>query len=95
MPAYVIVDIEITDPIGYEQYKKMASESIKLYGGKYLARGGPNETLEGDWKANRLVILEFENTARVKTWLTSSEYSPARDLRHKFACSKMIVVEGI
>jgi len=95
MPAYVIVDIEVTDPYGYEEYKKLAQTAAKLYGGKYLARGGPNETLEGDWKANRLVILEFENTVKAKTWLNSPEYAPARSLRHKYARSKMIVVEGV
>jgi len=94
MSAYVIVDIEITDPAGYEDYKKLASAAVKLFGGKYLARGGPNETLEGDWKANRLVILEFENTSRAKAWLNSPEYAPARNLRHRYARSKMVVVEG-
>jgi uncharacterized protein (DUF1330 family) len=94
MPAYVIVDIEITNPAGYEEYKKMAPAAVKLFGGKYLARGGPNETLEGDWKANRLIILEFENTAKAKAWLNSPEYAPARNLRHKYARSKMVVVEG-
>ena len=94
MSAYVIVDIEITDHAGYEEYKLLAPAAIKLYGGKYLARGGPNETLEGDWKANRLVILEFENTSRAKAWLNSPEYAPARNLRHKYARSRMVVVEG-
>ncbi|MBI4732422.1 MAG: DUF1330 domain-containing protein [Chloroflexi bacterium] len=94
MSAYVIVDIEVTDPAGYEEYKKLAPGTIKLFGGKYLARGGPNETLEGDWKANRLVILEFENAEKAKTWLNSPEYAPARLLRHKYARTNMVVVEG-
>jgi uncharacterized protein (DUF1330 family) len=94
MPAYVIVDIEITNPAGYEEYKRIAPAAVKLFGGKYLARGGPNETLEGDWKANRLIILEFETTAKAKAWLNSPEYAPARNLRHKYALSKMVVVEG-
>lgn len=94
MSAYVIVDIEVTDPAGYEEYKKLAPAAVKLYGGKYLARGGPNETLEGDWHTRRLVILEFENVEKAKAWLNSPEYAPARALRHKYARSKMIVVEG-
>jgi uncharacterized protein (DUF1330 family) len=94
MTAYVIVDIEITNFAGYEEYKKRAPAAVKLFGGKYLARGGPNETLEGDWKANRLIILEFETTAKAKAWLNSPEYAPARNLRHKYARSKMVVVEG-
>lgn len=94
MTAYIIVDIEVTDPAGYEKYKKIAPLAVKLFGGKYLARGGPNETLEGDWRANRLVILEFPTIKQAKTWLSSPEYAPARALRHKYARTNMVVVEG-
>ena len=95
MTAYVIVDIEVTDPTGYEEYKKLAPAAVQLYGGKYIARGGSNETLEGDWKANRLVILEFESVAKAKAWLNSPEYAPARRLRHQYARTNMVVVEGV
>ena len=95
MTAYVIVDIEVTDPTGYEDYKRLAAPTVTLYGGKYIARGGKIETLEGDWSPNRLVILEFENSEQAKRWLNSSEYSKARALRHKYANSKMIVIEGV
>ena len=94
MTAYVIVDIEIIDPEGYKKYVKLAPEAVKLYGGKYIARGGPNETLEGDWQAKRLVILEFPSTEQAKNWLNSPEYAPARALRHQYAQSNMVVVEG-
>jgi len=94
MTAYVIVDIEVTDPAGYEAYKKLAPAAVKLFGGKYLARGGPHETLEGDWRANLLVILEFPTVDQAKTWLDSPEYAPARALRHKYARTNMVVVEG-
>jgi uncharacterized protein (DUF1330 family) len=95
MSAYVIVDVEVTDPQGYAGYKQIAPAAVELYGGKYLARGGPNETLEGDWQANRLVILEFESVERAKAWLNSPEYAPARAMRHKYAHSRMVVVEGV
>lgn len=94
MTAYVIVDIEVTDPEGYKEYVKLAPEAVKLYGGKYLARGGPNETLEGDWQAKRLVVLEFASIEKAKAWVNSDEYAPARALRHKYANSNMVVVEG-
>jgi uncharacterized protein (DUF1330 family) len=68
---------------------------VALYGGRYLARGGPDETLEGDWHAKRLVILEFENAGKAKAWLNSPEYALARKLRHQYATSNMVVVEGI
>ncbi|PJH74626.1 MAG: DUF1330 domain-containing protein [Anaerolineae bacterium CG_4_9_14_0_8_um_filter_58_9] len=94
MTAYVIVDIKVLDPAGYEEYKKLAPAAVKLFGGKYLARGGLNETLEGDWRANRLVILEFPTVEQAKAWLNSPEYAPARALRHKYAKTNMVVVEG-
>lgn len=94
MTAYVIVDIEVTDPEGYKEYVKLAPEAVRLYGGKYIARGGYNETLEGDWQAKRLVILEFPSVEQAKKWLNSSEYAPARALRHQNACTNMVVVEG-
>ena len=95
MPAYVIVDITVTDPAGYEEYKKLAPPAVAAYGGKYLARGGQVQTLEGDWSPTRLVILEFESVERAKQWLESPEYSAGRQLRHRTATSNMIVVEGV
>lgn len=94
MTAYVIVDIEVTDPEGYKEYVKMAPEAVKLYGGKYIARGGATETLEGSWQAKRLVILEFPSAEQAKNWLNSPEYAPARALRHQYARTNMVVVEG-
>jgi uncharacterized protein (DUF1330 family) len=95
MTAYIIVDIEVTDPVGYEDYKRLASPTLAIYGGKYIARGGNTEVLEGEWIPNRLVILEFENSERAKAWLNSPEYSEARALRHKYAKSNMVVVDGV
>ena len=94
MPAYVIVDIEVTDQEGYKEYIKLAPETVTCFGGRYIARGGRNETLEGEWRAKRLVILEFEIIERAREWLNSPEYAPARALRHKYAKTNMVVVEG-
>ncbi|MHB8777643.1 MAG: DUF1330 domain-containing protein [Anaerolineales bacterium] len=95
MSAYVVVDIEVTDPEGYKEYVKLAPQTVELYGGKYIARGGQNETLEGEWQAKRLVILEFPSVEQAKKWLDSPEYAPARKLRHQYARTNMVVVEGL
>ena len=95
MSAFVIVDITITDPVGYEEYKRLAAPTVAFYGGRYIARGGRTETLEGNWIPNRLVILEFPSMERAKKWLCSTEYSRPRQLRHKTATTNMVVVEGI
>jgi len=95
MSAYVIVDIQVTDPVGYEEYKKLAPPIVAAYGGKYLARGGKTETLEGDWSPKRLVILEFESAERAKEWLNSPEYRAARQLRRQTTQTNMVVIEGV
>lgn len=95
MTAYVIVDIDVHDPVGYEEYKKLAPAAVELYGGKYIARGGRTETLEGDWSPSRLVILQFENSEQAKRWLNSEEYREARAMRHRTANSQMVVIDGL
>lgn len=95
MPAYVIVDINVTEPVGYEEYKKLATPTVAMYGGRYVVRGNPVEALEGDWTPKRLIILEFESVAQAKKWWSSQEYSKAKILRHATAKSQMIAVEGV
>ena len=95
MSAYVIVEIEITDPAGYEEYRKSAGATVVQYGGKYIVRGGKTEVLEGDWQPKRIVVLQFESVERAKDWLNSEEYREPRKLRHHTAKTKMIVVEGV
>ena len=95
MSAYVIADITVNDLERYEDYKKLAPPAIAAYGGKYVARGGKAEKLEGNWEPGRVIILEFERVEKAKQFIDSPEYREARALRHKTATSKMIVVEGL
>ena len=57
MPAYAVVNVEITDPTGFDEYRKAVPASIAAFGGRFLARGGAMEVLEGKWTPKRLVIL--------------------------------------
>ncbi|MGE5464517.1 MAG: DUF1330 domain-containing protein [Syntrophothermus sp.] len=95
MSAFVILDIHVTDPVRYEEYKKLATPTVEQYGGRYLARGGKVETLEGDWSPSRLVILQFDSTDQAKAWLDSPEYGQAKGFRHQASTSKVVVVEGV
>ena len=95
MSAYVIVEIEILDPAGYEEYKKLASATVENYGGKYVVRGGRTEVLEGDWNPKRIVVLKFESVRRAKEWLNCEEYREPRKMRHRTAKTNMVVVEGV
>jgi uncharacterized protein (DUF1330 family) len=62
--AYVIADIEVTDPAAYEGYKSAVGATIAAFGGRYLSRAGHTEVLEGGWQPRRLVILEFRRWRR-------------------------------
>ena len=95
MPAYVIVEIDVIDPVGYEEYKKLASATVEKYGGKYIVRGGQTEVLEGNWKPKRIVVLQFESAERAKAWLNCEEYREPRKMRHCTARINMILVEGM
>jgi uncharacterized protein (DUF1330 family) len=95
MPAYVIVEIDVLDPAGYEEYKKLAGATVKQYGGEYIVRGGASEVLEGDWKPKRIVVLKFESMQRAKEWLGCEEYREPRQMRHRTARTNMILVQGV
>jgi uncharacterized protein (DUF1330 family) len=94
MAAYVIATVEITDPQGFEEYRKMVPATIEQYGGRFIVRGGKMETLEGDWEPRRLVIIQFDSLERAKQWWASEEYRDAKALRQRTAKSDLIVVEG-
>lgn len=95
MAAYVINDMEVTDPATFEQYKQLSPPTVAQYGGRFLARGGACTAAEGDWLPKRLVILEFPSVERAQAWLESPEYAPARALRQRSARSRIVIVEGV
>ena len=95
MTAYVVINNDILDPDRYSEYAKLAPATVELYGGKYLARDGTVEVLEGDWVPARLVILQFENVEQAKKWLNSEEYNEPRKIRQSAAHSRMVVIEGV
>jgi uncharacterized protein (DUF1330 family) len=95
MPAYVIVDIDVTDPERYEQYKAATPATLEAAGGRFLVRGGEITILEGDWQPSRLVVLEFENLAAAERWYESAAYQAAKKLRAGGARMRMVAVQGL
>lgn len=95
MAALVIVDVEIKDPVRYEEYKKLAHPTVLAHGGRYVVRGGKVDILEGNWRPGRFVVLEFPNAERAREWWDSEDYRPARDLRSRCAVTDIILVEGV
>ena len=95
MAAYMIADVEVIDTVGYEEYRQKTPATISAYGGRYVARGGATEVLEGTWTPRRCVILEFPSMAQLKAWWASPEYQPLRAIRERTAKSNLVATEGL
>ena len=95
MPAYVIVETDITDPERYEEYKAATPAAIAAGGGRFLVRGGQLTVLEGDWQPSRLVVLEFEDLAAAERWYESEAYQAAKKLREGAGRMRMVAVQGV
>ena len=95
MPAYVIVETNVTDHEQYERYRGAAPASIAAHGGRYLVRGGELAVFEGDWNPTRVVVLEFPDLETAQRWYASEEYAEARKLREGAARLHMVAVEGL
>jgi uncharacterized protein (DUF1330 family) len=95
MRAYFIVDNEVTDSAGFEEYRKQVSITVEKYGGRFLVRGGQIQTLEGDWKPKRIVVTEFPSIEQARRWYDSEDYRPLKALRSRSARGSVVLVEGV
>ena len=95
MAAYVIANVNIEDPVRYEDYKRMVPGTLKSFGGRFIARGGQVAVLEGNWRPERLVIIEFPSVERARAWWNSEEYAEARALRQATSTGTLLILEGV
>jgi uncharacterized protein (DUF1330 family) len=95
MAAYIIANVEITDPAGFEEYRRLVPAVIAAYGGRYLVRGGALERLEGDATLRRVVVLEFPDMARLRAFYQSPEYRPLIAMRLRTARATLFAIEGV
>ena len=94
MPAYVIAQVEVTDPELFAQYGAQVPATIEQYGGRYLVRGGQTEAIEGNWAPPRVVVIEFPSMDQLKKWYYSEAYKPLIALRQQSANTHISFVEG-
>jgi uncharacterized protein (DUF1330 family) len=95
MSAYVIAEIDITDPAAYEDYRRQVPAVIARYGGKYIVRGGKVEPLEGGWSPKRIAVVEFPSMEQALKFYRSPEYAPLIAIRQKASRGKLVIVEGV
>ena len=95
-PAYVIVEMNITDPERYKEYMAKAPACVKAFGGEYIVRGGRSETLEGDWQPHRVAVLRFPSYEQAKDFYEDGPYKEVRKLREGATeYFNMVLVEGV
>ena len=96
MSTYLIVDQKgITDPETMKTYAAGVVATVEQYGGKFIVRGGDPETIEGDWPAKRIIMIEFADRAALKAWYDSPEYADLKAMRIASSNANLIAVDGV
>ena len=95
MAAYIYANVEVTDPVIYEEYRQKVPAMIAAHGGHYLVRGGAVEVLEGDIAPARQVIIEFPDMAALKGFYDSPEYTQLKAVRQRASKGSLIAIQGL
>jgi uncharacterized protein (DUF1330 family) len=95
VPAYLVGIVTIEDAEGFAEYANQVPELIARYGGRYIARGGTVEVLEGGWAPKRVTLVEFDSFEQAKLWYESEEYQALADIRRRCAKADLVLVEGL
>ena len=94
MSAYIIADIQVSDPVAYDDYRPLAAASIARFGGRFIVRGGKVDLLEGGPKPERIVVIEFPDVDTARRWYQSEEYQTALQIRRAASRGRVLLVEG-
>jgi uncharacterized protein (DUF1330 family) len=95
MAAYVLAEIEITNPEGYKEYTAHVPATIAKYGGRFVVRGGKAHTLEGEWPERRRVLIEFPSVEAARKWFDSPEYEKPKAMRQANSKGRLLLLEGV
>lgn len=96
--AYVVAEIQVTNPTGYADYRALSTAAVAQYGGRFLVRGGQREQREGEDSTHnsgwRTVIVEYESMEKARAWYDSVEYAKAKEVRLANSVGRLFIVEG-
>jgi len=95
MSAYVIFDVDIRDPIRYQDYMKQVRPALEQAGARYLARGGTHKVYEGDWTPRRIVLLEVPSIAAFESFYYGPVYREFKSIRDECSSARLVTVEGL
>lgn len=94
MAAYMVCTMKIHDPETYRRYTALTPATLASHGGKFLTRGDPIKTCEGEEFTERMVILEFPDKAAAEAWYADADYQSASKFRRASSLGRMILQEG-
>lgn len=94
MPVYMIIDSKVKNSEHYQQYISKVSKIVAQYGGRYLARGSQITPITGDWRPERIILLEFPSEGNIREWLSSAEYQAITSLRESGADTRAVIIQG-
>ena len=94
MKAYLVLDLSVNDFGGFRKYIAEIPAFIAKHSGKYIVQGVQPTTIEGDWKPERMVIIEFPDRDKAEGFLGDPEIQELFKIRHDTTTSKLVLVEG-
>ena len=94
MKAYLVLDFSVKDLSGFRKYIAEIPAFIARHSGKYIVRGVAPTTIEGDWKPERMVILEFPERGNAEAFLADPEIQDLFKVRHETTMSKLVLADG-
>lgn len=95
MSAYVIINDQILDESVFAEFRERVGATVEAHGGRYLVRGGNVDVIEGGTSIDRVVVIEFDDADRARTWLNSPEYKELHEIRKRSANAVVIIAEGL
>lgn len=94
MPAYVIFDVIIHDPVRYQDFMDQVKPALAAAGARYLTRGGPHKVYEGDWQPRRVVVREFPSLTAWETFYYGPVYQGLKAIRDACSSARLVAVES-
>lgn len=94
-PAYVIAEVEVTDPVTMKKYTDKVGPIVAAYGGHFVVRGGKIQSLEGEAPKGAIIVIGFDSVEKARAWYDSPEYAAIRGFRQSSSKSRIFIVEGV
>ncbi len=95
MAGYAIISVQVKDESAYNSALEQVPAVVEAHGGRYLVRGGAAEVIRGDWKPDRLVIVEFDSVEQAKEWQDGAAFADLREKLSQSTDTNVVIVEGV